>query len=241
MKIKITLFFILALCSLFLAPTAKAQVQPGDNAYSVAIHAGYAHNLTYGSYANFDIDANLPINQHFEMQANIRTSTANFYTMGVQLRPKFALPVGELYLEDRLMARFIARDQVNEFLHAISLGYRMQYVNVQFGLINRIMMPLPYERNTLDKYIVEPFQLLYRVEGFVRPIDSPWNIAVAISNADNYMIERPWTPMLYLGGWYDMDEHWRLRLSGKYKNAGMFHMNAHYYAAELRAGAEYRF
>lgn len=102
-------------------------------------------------------------------------------------------------------------------------------------------MPLPYERNTLDKYIVEPFQLLYRLECFVRPVTSPWNIAIAISNADDYMIERPWTPMLYLGGWYDIDSHWRLRLSGKYKNAGMFHMNAHYYAAEVRVGGEYRF
>lgn len=235
------IFFIVALCSLLLAPAAMAQVQSGDTAYSISLHAGYGHNLTYGSMANFDIDAYLPINKHFEMQANIRTSTANVHTMGVQLRPKFALPKGELYLEDRLMARFVVRDQVNEFLHAISLGYRMQYVNVEFGLINRVMMPLPYERNTLDKYIVEPFQLLYRVEGFVRPMTSSWNIAIAISNADNYMIERPWTPMLYLGGWYDVNEHWRVRLSGKYKNAGMFHMNAHYYAAEVRVGAEYRF
>ena len=234
-------FFIVALCSLLLAPAAMAQVQPSDSQYAVSLHVGYGHNLTYSSMANFDIDAYMPINQYFEMQANIRTSTANYHTVGIQLRPKFELPKGELYLEDRLMARFIARDQVNEFLHAISLGYRMQYVNVEFGLINRVMMPLPYERNTLDKYIVEPFQLLYRVEGFVRPVTSSWNIAIAISNADNYMIERPWTPMLYLGGWYDVNEHWRVRLSGKYKNAGMFHMNAHYYAAEVRVGAEYRF
>ena len=235
------IFFIVALCSLLLAPAAMAQVQPGDTTYHVSLHVGYGHNLTYGSMCNFDIDEYMPINPYFEMQANIRTSTANYHTVGIQLRPKFELPKGELYLEDRLMARFIARDQVNEFLHAISLGYRMQYVNVEFGLINRVMMPLPYERNTLDKYIVEPFQLLYRVEGFVRPVISSWNIAIAISNADNYMIERPWTPMLYLGGWYDVNEHWRVRLSGKYKNAGMFHMNAHYYAAEVRVGGEYRF
>ena len=235
------LIFIIALCSWFLAPAATAQVQPGDTTYSVSLHAGYGHNLTYGSFANFDIDAYMPINPYFEMQANVRTSTANFYTIGVQLRPKFALPKGELYIEDRLMARFIARDQVDELLHAISIGYGMQYIDVQLGVINRVIMPLPYERNTLDKYIVEPFQLLYRVEGFVRPVTSSWNIAIAISNADNYMIERPWTPMLYLGGWYDVNEHWRVRLSGKYKNAGMFHMNAHYYAAEVRVGAEYRF
>ena len=98
--------------------------------YSLSLKVGYAHNLTYGSYANFDIDAYCPINQYFEAEANIRTSTANFYTAGLQLRPKFELPIGELFLEDRLMGRFVTRDKVNEFTHAISLGYRMQYVSV---------------------------------------------------------------------------------------------------------------
>ena len=232
----------LILFALLCLPTALcAQTQQQDSTYSLALHAGYGHNLTYGSMANLDIDAYMPITHYFEIEANVRTSTANYHTIGLQLRPKFALPQGELYLEDRLMARFVVRDHVNEWLHTLSLGYRMQYVDVQLGFINRVIVPLPYERNTLKKNIVEPFQLLYRIEGFVRPATSPWNISIAISNADDHMIERPWTPMLSLGGWYDIDAHWRLRLSGKYKNAGMFHMNAHYYAFELRLGAEYRF
>lgn len=234
------LLILLAVAAVSVVPI-KAQTQPGDTAYSISLHAGYGHNLTYGSMGNLDLDAFMPINQHFEMSANIRTSTANYHTIGLQLRPKFSLPVGELFLEDRLLARLIARDQVGEFTHAISLGYRMQYVSVQIGLASRVIVPLPFVHNSTDEYLCEPFNLLYRIEGFVRPITSPWNIAIAISNADNYMIERMWTPMLYLGGWYDLNSHWRLRLSGKYKNAGMFHMNAHYYAAEVRVGAEYRF
>jgi hypothetical protein len=209
--------------------------------YSLALHVGYGHNLTYGSMANFDMDAYMPINQHFEMNANIRTSTSNVHTLGIQLRPKFELPVGELFIEDRMMGRFVVRDNVNEFAHAISLGYRMQYVSAQFGLLSRVIVPTPYERNSDDSFISEPFNLLYRVEAFVRPETSCWNISLAISNVDNYMMERAWVPMLYLGGWYDLNDQWRLRLSGKYKHAGTFHMNAHYYAAEVRVGAEYRF
>lgn len=232
--------FVFVLCSLFAALSAMAQ-QSGDSRYTISLHAGYAHNLTYGSHANFDVCAYLPVNQYFEAEADVRTSTANFYTLGLQLRPKFALPVGEFFLEDRLMERFITRDHVNEFTHAISLGYRMQYVSVQLGLFSRVIVPMPYERNSDNAYISEPFNLLYRVEAFVRPQTSCWNIAVAISNADDYMVERAWNPMLYLAGWYDIDSHWRLQLSGKYKNAGMFHMNAHYYASEILLGAEYRF
>ena len=224
-----------------MASMAIAQVQPGDTAYSVSVHAGYAHNLTYGSYANFDLDAYMPINRHFDMQANIRTSTANVHSMGVQLRPKFILPKGELYLEDRLMMRFAQRDNYRDFVHAFSVGYKMQYVNVQVGMSNRIITPLPYNHRSEDAMILEPFDAVYRVEAFVRPQSAAWNLSLCVSNMDNYMIERMWQPMFYLGGWYDVNANWRVRLSGKMKLAGMFHLNAHYYGAELRAGAEYRF
>ena len=206
-----------------------------------AVYAGYGHNLTYGSYANFDVDAYMPINQHFDMQANVRTSTANFHTMGVQLRPKFILPIGELYIEDRLLMRFVSRDSFRDFVHALSVGYKMQYVNVQVGMATRIITPLPYSNRSEDEMILEPFDAVYRVEAFVRPQTSPWNISLCLSNMDNYQVERMWQPMFYLGGWYDITKHWRVRLSGKYKLAGMFHLNAHYYGAEVRAGVEYRF
>ena len=117
----------------------------------------------------------------------------------------------------------------------------MEYVNVQVGMSNRIIMPLPYTKHSGDEMILEPFDAVYRVEAFVRPQTSAWNISLALANIDNYQIERMWQPMFYLGGWYDVNEHWRVRLSGKMKLAGMFHLNAHYYGAELRVGAEYRF
>ena len=231
-------FILTFLC---LALSAVAQVQPGDSQYSVSLHAGYGHNLTYGSYANFDLDAYMPINQHFDMQANVRTSTANFHAMGVQLRPKFILPIGELYIEDRLLMRFVSRDSFRDFVHALSVGYKMQYVNVQVGMATRIITPLPYINRSEDEMILEPFDAVYRVEAFVRPQTSTWNISLCLSNMDNYQVERMWQPMFYLGGWYDITKHWRVRLSGKYKLAGMFHLNAHYYGAEVRAGVEYRF
>ena len=235
---KKSVFILTFLC---LALSAVAQVQPGDSQYSVSLHAGYGHNLTYGSYANFDLDAYMPINQHFDMQANVRTSTANFHTMGVQLRPKFILPIGELYIEDRLLMRFVSRDSFRDFVHALSVGYKMQYVNVQVGMATRIITPLPYINRSEDEMILEPFDAVYRVEAFVRPQTSPWNISLCLSNMDNYQVERMWQPMFYLGGWYDITKHWRVRLLGKYKLAGMFHLNAHYYGAEVRAGVEYRF
>lgn len=209
--------------------------------YSISLDMGYGHNLTYGSFANFDLGAYMPLNTHFEMQANVRMSTANTYAVGVQMRPKFALPVGEMYIEDRLLTSFIRREQFLDFVHALSVGYRMQYVNVQLGMTNRVMLPPTYELRAGDTFVCEPFDLLYRIEVYVRPATSVWNLSLALANVDEYQIERMWQPMFYLGGWYDIDEHWRISLNGKLKLAGMFHLNAHYYASEVRVGAEYKF
>lgn len=209
--------------------------------YSISLDMGYGHNLTYGSFANFDLGAYMPLNTHFEMQANVRMSTANTYAVGVQMRPKFALPVGEMYIEDRLLTSFIRREQFLDFVHALSIGYRMQYVNVQLGMTNRVMLPPTYELSSGDTFVCEPFDLLYRIEVYVRPATSVWNLSLALANVDEYQIERMWQPMFYLGGWYDIDEHWRISLNGKLKLAGMFHLNAHYYASEVRVGAEYKF
>ena len=209
--------------------------------YSISLDMGYGHNLTYGSFANFDLGAYMPLNTHFEMQANVRMSTANTYAVGVQMRPKFALPVGEMYIEDRLLTSFIRREQFLDFVHALSVGYRMQYVNVQLGMTNRVMLPPTYELRSGDTFVCEPFDLLYRLEVYVRPATSVWNLSLALANVDEYQIERMWQPMFYLGGWYDIDEHWRISLNGKLKLAGMFHLNAHYYASEVRVGAEYKF
>ncbi len=237
MKMYKKLLLTLALLPLM----AAAQIQPGDSRYSISLHAGYGHNRTYGSMGNFDIDAFMPINQHFEMQADIRMSTANFYSFGVQMRPKFALPVGEMFLEDRLMARLITRDAFNEVTQALSLGYRMQYVSIQLGMSTRLIIRQPYEWHSTESIICEPFNVLYRVEGFVRPQTSPWNISLCVSNMDNYQIERVWQPMFMLGSWYDPTDHWRVRLYAECKPTGMFHLNATYYGAEVRVGAEYRF
>lgn len=209
--------------------------------YSISLDMGYGHNLTYGSFANFDLGAYMPLNTHFEMQANVRMSTANTYAVGVQMRPKFGLPVGEMYIEDRLLTSFIRREQFLDFVHALSVGYRMQYVNVQLGMTNRVMLPPTYELRSGDTFVCEPFDLLYRLEVYVRPATSVWNLSLALANVDEYQIERMWQPMFYLGGWYDIDEHWRISLNGKLKLAGMFHLNAHYYASEVRVGAEYKF
>ncbi len=220
---------------------AVAQVQYGTNQYSVRLNIGYLHNTTYGSHAGFDIGAFMPIHQHFEMQADVRLTTANTYAFGVQVRPKFFVPVGEIFLEGRILSGLYHRDGFNDFTQAIGIGYRMDYVSVQLGMSTRIIMNHPYDWHDGSNIIVEPFNLCYRVEAFVRPQTSPWNISLCISNMTDYQIERVWQPIFMANGRYDIDSHWQVNLSALCKPTGMFHLNAKYYAAEVRAGFAYNF
>lgn len=220
---------------------SMAQVQYGANQYAVRMNIGYLHNTTYGSYAGFDFGGFMPINQHFEMQADLRFTTAGYHALGIQLRPKFAVPVGEFYLEGRLLSGLYERDGFNDLTQALAVGYRMDYVSFQVGMSTRIIMPTPYDWHDGSNIIVEPFNICYRLEVFVRPQTSPWNISLCASNMTDYQIERVWQPIFMANGLYNIDEHWQVNLSALCKPTGMFHLNAKYYAAELRAGFAYNF
>lgn len=220
---------------------AVAQVQYGSNQYAVRMNIGYNHNTTYGSHAGFDFGAFMPINEHFEMQADIRVATTLTHSVGVQLRPKFAVPVGEFYIEDRLLSRVLARDGYCELVQALAVGYRMDYVSFQLGMSTRLILSVPYDWHDGSNIIAEPFNVTYRLEVFVRPQTSPWNISLCASNMTDYQIERIWQPIFMANGRYNIDSHWQVNLSALCKPTGMFHLNAKYYGAEVRAGFAYAF
>ena len=218
-----------------------SQVQFGTDRYSVRAHIGYAHNTTYGSHAVFDIGGFMPLNEHFEMQADLRLSTAGTHALGVQFRPKFAVPVGEFFLEGRLLSCLYSKDGYNDLTQVLSVGYRMDYVSFQVGMSTRLIIETPYNWHGNSNIIVEPFNICYKLEVFVRPQTSPWNISLCASNMTDYQVERVWQPSFMANGRYNIDEHWQVNLSALCKPTGMFHLTAKYYGAEVRAGFAYNF
>ena len=213
----------------------------GTRKYEVTGMVEYNYNKTYRHQANFDIQALMPINQHFEMEAKVQLSTANVYTGALQFRPKFELPAGELFLESDLMYAAHARTQLGDITAAVGLGYRMDYVSVTIGSFFRVMDDWTRSWYSNETYMVEPFNLLYRLEVFCRPQDNNWNLSFMISNIDDYQMERMWQPAFSIGAWYDVTDHWRVCLAAQCKPSGMFHLNATFYSAYLRVGFNYRF
>lgn len=213
----------------------------GDRRYSVSGLVEYSYNKTWGHHANFDIQGLMPFNPHFEMEAKLQLSTANVYTGAVYLRPKFELPVGEMFLETDIMYRAVARNRIGDITAALAVGYRMDYVSVTLGVFSRVMDDWNRDWHTNDTYVVEPFNLLYRLEVFCRPQANPWNLSFVFTNVDDKHMERMWQPLFMVNAYYDVVEHWRLLFGAQCKPTGMFHLDATFYGASLRAGFSYRF
>ena len=186
----------------------------GDRKYTISGMAEYSYNTTWGHHANFDIQGLMPFNPHFEMEARLQFSTANVHSGALQLRPKF---------------------------EALGVGYRMDYVSVTLGLYSRVIDNWDRSWYNDETFVVEPFNLLYRIEVFCRPQNNPWNLSFMFSNVDDYQMERMYQPLFSVGAYYDVTDHWRLNFWAQCKPTGMFHLDATFYGATFRTGFSYRF
>ena len=213
----------------------------GDRKYSLTGMVEYSYNTAWGHHANFDAQALMPVNPHVELEAKLQFSSANVHTGVVQVRPKFELPVGELFLETDVLCKLVARSRVSDLDVALGVGYRMDYVSVTLGIFSRVLNDWDRDWHSNDTYVSEPFNLLYRLEVFCRPQNNPWNLSFMFSNVDDYQLERMWQPLFSIGAYYDVVEHWRLNFGVQCKPNGMFHLDATFYGATLRAGFSYRF
>jgi hypothetical protein len=232
------ILLLLALCPMWLV---AANPGFGDRRYSLTCMGEYSYNTTWGHHANLDVQALMPFNPHFEMEAKLQFSTANVHTAAVQLRPKFELPVGEMFIETDLMYKAVARNRISDITAGLGVGYRMDYVSATLGVFCRVMDNWDRSWYTEENFVVEPFNLLYRVEVFCRPQNNPWNLSFMFSNVDDYQMERMWQPLFGVGAWYDVTDHWRVIASVQCKPTGMFHLDATFYGATARAGFTYKF
>ena len=213
----------------------------GEERYSLSLMAEYGYNRTWGHMGNVDIFAHMPVVKNLQLDARMQYQSANVFTGAVVVRPTIDLPVGQLFAETEVLYKGVFRNRIHDFNAALSVGWRFDYVAVQIGGFMRVMDSWDCSWHSEDTYEVEPFNLLYRLEVFARPQTNNWNISVALSNKDDWQMERMWQPMFFLHSRYDIDEHWRVHLDGQMKITGMFHLNATFYAAYLRAGFSYRF
>lgn len=231
---------VVALLLLGTVPQAHAQASPEQPLHStwLKVGLGYGYNFTWQHHGWIDLAAYVPINQHFELEAMAQADLANVYSVALNLRPKFPLRHGELFLETRLLYKAIARNQIHDFVGGISLGYRMDYFQIQIGGAGRMMATMHQDWHSNHQLDFEPV-MQYALEVFVRPQKSPWNLSFRFTNFDDWQVERFFQPLFMLNSYVTLAPNWRLLMRVECKPTGMFHLNASFYGADGTVGIAY--
>ena len=93
------------LCSVFTLTSAYAfkrdtfpDIKPGEHS-TVEFHTEYGFNDVWSHHGNFDLSASVPIHKHFDMKAGIQLSTANVYTLNVELNTFCKYIVNSYYFD----------------------------------------------------------------------------------------------------------------------------------------------
>ncbi len=235
-----------------LLPVTMLSAKP----YSVTILGEYGYNTTWGGFGGGEVRANLPFNDYFELDVAAEGLSSRVYTFSATARPTFPLPVGELFLDGTLFYSAVQRNRIADFVMAASLGYRMDYVSVQFGTFCQVFGDLDYNYHSLDSYSVDPFNVLYRIQANVRPQKSPWNLYLGVSDYTELEYERHWQPLFFLGVHYDLPfynvfsksdnlrgniRNIRLLAEVYCKPTGMFHLDASFYGIKGKLGLSLKF
>ena len=241
MRAVVLLLFMVLLCM-----PLRAESVYRDTCYSLRADVGYAYNIVYGHHATFDMGAVLPINRNFVGEVSARATTANTYTVGFRIQPKFpiernAKDCGEVLLETSVLYNRFQRNQMHGLAAALSVGYRWEYVYAKVGYGMSMMAAMVMSQHSTENSIFEPHNLIYYLEIFARPHTSPWNISACITDMTDVQMERMFTPIFILRSYADVAEHWRLYFSGQCKPVGIANQAASFFGAELSAGASYRF
>ena len=211
-----------------------------DTCYSFSIETGYAYNTTYQHYGEFCVRAFMPFTPHFEASLSLHASTMNTYIIGLTLRPTIALPVGQVFLENDLYYGAFFCSRTEDFSAALSVGYRMDYMSLQIGTGIRMLQSMDIQKHTLSKAIYEPFNWVYRLEVYARPILTHWNLYAAFGNLTDRQMERALEPLCMLGAYYRIGNHWQVNIHGECAIAGFFNNYTSFYGAKVIVGACYR-
>jgi hypothetical protein len=87
----------------------------------------------------------------------------------------------------------------------------------------------------------EAVNILYSFRYNLKPAGNRWNISLAVTDMDYFMINQETNPILNLNGYYNVSHHLRVHLETNYKCAGFTNIAIGYFGFTLKTGAIWNF
>lgn len=209
-------------------------------AQEVQVNGLVGYNNTFKWYGGADVKGVLHVD-NTDFTLNLEALTANTYSLGMTVSQSFEVcSNGFLFLDGTLHSRIFSIYKTYEFVYAGSVGFKMRHFSAQVGLFSRTIDAFGRDWHSLENYVTEPFNLLYKMKISVMGFDNPWDVYLIGSNYNDFEYERMWEPIFSLGGRYDFKERWSAVAEGTLEAAGIFHGTVKFYEAVMRIGIKYK-
>lgn len=209
-------------------------------AQEVQVNGLVGYNNTFKWYGGADVKGVLHVD-NTDFTLNLEALTANTYSLGMTVSQSFEVcRNGFVFLDGTLHSRIFSIYKTYEFVYAGSVGFKMCHFSAQVGLFSRTIDAFGRDWHSLENYVTEPFNLLYKVKISVMGFDNPWDVYLIGSNYNDFEYERMWEPIFSLGGRYDFKERWSAVAEGTLEAAGIFHGTVKFYEAVMRIGIKYK-
>jgi hypothetical protein len=214
-----------------------------QNERNIKVVAEYGYNYTWENFGALAAVGSFPLKDYFVANIGVKSYTSNIYALSVNAKTTFPQKYGEWRIENKLLYRAFVRNRIYELSSGLLVGFRRDYINVGIGLSARLISKFgkPSVTNQL-RYIIEPFNLLYFIEGDVKRNSNRWNVGARVSNFDDFQLERPYQPIFTFIGKYSLKNKPLTFFSEMaFKPSGVFHLSANFYEIRVQIGTKYKF
>ncbi len=204
------------------------------------------HNASDGGFVRMANVTGLRFNKFtFEtgLQTELLSHKPTFLT-GFMVRAGRELLIGEQKVQ---LNGLYTVSRFSDLMHELNRGLfaTTQHKKFTFELGTHFRTYV-YNKNAREKYniqgnsrLTESWNLIYRIGYALKPPDHPWNLSLAVTNLDLFLIHQETNPMLQLSGKYNISLNISLYLDTFYQQAGMFNINVHYFGFYLRPGIKW--
>lgn len=235
-RIKFTIFlvcFSISLCKLY------AQTEKPFSA-KLTTAAEYGYNYTWEHFGGVQAVGTFPLKSYFDVDAGIKLWSSNVYCVSLNTRTYFPTEKNEWRLETPYIYRIFARNEIYDLSGGLLLGFRRNHVNIGLGFFSRLVGETgKYTISNQQRFIIEPFNLLYSMEANLNKEKKDWEIYLRVSNHDQFQMERYQKLIFALKGRYSPKEKFYFWNEISFKPAGIFFLASNFYEFSTRLGITY--
>jgi len=230
-------FLIIIFCIVLIKSNLNAQIQL--MAFSDVGHS----NVSDGMFLQSSVGVNYEFRQ-FALESGIRndiiSNNKSFFSgFNLGLTHFFSYKQKKYDIKAFFISTVLS-GFVNERNYSALIATHREHFNFKIGTgfrsIGFTQHAIETTQTNLENRIFEIFNPLYHFSYSLNKINKNWNVGVAVTNIDHFVINQPTNPITTAFGHYKINDSVRLTAEMWYKTAGAFNLHVNYFGWFFRPG-----